>query len=268
MHEILINAGWFQVRSYGFMLALSFLSGIYLANWRAKRLGIQPQVILDLSVLIILAAVVGSRLLYVVYHLDEYDSPLQFFALWKGGATFYGGLILAVIVSFAFAHRKKLSFLQLADVVAPSIALGMALTRIGCFMSGCCFGKPTELPWGVVFPPTCPAGHSAAEAALSLGVDTVHLHPTQLYSLLYGLVIFSVLLLVEKRLHKTGALFGLLVILAGISRFVVDFFRYFEPNARTIFGLSFSQVIAAGLVLLGMYLMLRRAPKRVEGGKS
>ena len=266
MHEILIDAGWLQVRSYGFMLAMSFLSGIYLASWRAKRVGIQPQVVLDLSVLIIIAAVVGSRLLYVLYHLDEYSSPLQFFALWEGGATFYGGLILAVVVSFAFAFRKKLAFLQMADIMAPSIALGMALTRVGCFMSGCCFGKPTDLPWGVVFPSTCPAGYSAAEAALSLGVDTVHLHPTQLYALLYGLVIFAVLLLVEKRLHKTGALFGLLVILAGVSRFAVDFFRYFEPNARSMFGLSFSQVIAVGLVLLGLYLMLRKAPK--PGGRS
>jgi phosphatidylglycerol:prolipoprotein diacylglycerol transferase len=260
MHEILIDAGWFQVRSYGFMLALSFLAGIYLGSWRAKRVGIQPQVVLDLSVLIIIAAVVGSRLLYVLYHLNEYSSPLQFFALWEGGATFYGGLILAVVVSFAFTHRKKLSFLQMADIMAPSIALGMALTRIGCFMSGCCYGKPTELPWGMVFPPSCPAGYSAAEAALSLGVDSVHLHPTQLYSLLYGLVIFAVLLLVEKRLRKPGALFGLLVILAGLSRFTVDFFRYFEPNARSLFGLSFSQVIAVGLVLLGLYLILRKAP--------
>ena len=267
MHETLIDAGWFQVRSYGFMLALSFLLGIYLSTSRAKKRGIQPQIILDLSVLIIIAAVVGSRALYVVFHLDEGQSPLSFFALWEGGATFYGGLILAIVVSFAFAHKKKLKFLQVADIMAPAIALGMAVTRVGCFLSGCCYGKPTDLPWGIVFPPTCPAGYSAAEAAVSLGVDFVHLHPTQLYSLLYGLLIFAILLLLEKRIHKPGALFGLMAILAGISRFTVDFFRYFEPNARVLLGLTFSQLIAAGLILLGVYLMLRKRPETgTDGG--
>jgi phosphatidylglycerol:prolipoprotein diacylglycerol transferase len=268
MHQILIDAGWFQVRSYGFMLAVSFLLGILLAGRRAKQRGIPPQTILDLSVLIIVAAVVGSRALYVVYHLDEYSSPLQFFALWEGGATFYGGLILAVAASYAFAHKKKLGFLRIADIVTPSIALGMALTRIGCFLSGCCYGTPTDLPWGVVFPPSCPAGYSAAEAAISLGVETVHLHPTQLYSFLYGILIFGVLLLVEGRLSRTGALFGLFVVLAGVSRFVVDFFRYYEPDARSAFGLTFSQIVAVGMVALGAYLFLRggRDPSRNRRG--
>jgi phosphatidylglycerol:prolipoprotein diacylglycerol transferase len=181
------------------MLAMSFLVGIYVAAWRAKRYGVRPQLILDLSVYIILAAVVGSRFLYVLFHLDDYSSPLQFFALWEGGATFYGGLLLAIVASAAFARHKNLSFLRFADIIAPSIALGMALARVGCFLSGCCYGKPTDAPWGVVFPPSCPAGESAATTAFSLGVDVVHLHPTQLYSLLYGLIIFAVLLLAQKK---------------------------------------------------------------------
>jgi phosphatidylglycerol:prolipoprotein diacylglycerol transferase len=261
MHPTLIDAGFFQIRSYGFMLAASFLAGIYLAAWRARRHGVKPQLILDLSVFIILAAVVGSRLLYVMFHLSEYSNPLQFFALWEGGATFYGGLILAIVASAAFAHRMKLPFLQLADIISPSIALGMALTRVGCFLSGCCYGKPTDMPWGMVFPPTCPAGHSAAEAAISLGVDTVHLHPTQLYSLLYGCVILTILLLVEKKLPKRGALFGLMLVFAGLARFTVDFFRFFEDSSRTIAGLSVSQVVAVGLFALGWYFLLRKSSK-------
>jgi phosphatidylglycerol:prolipoprotein diacylglycerol transferase len=262
MHPTLIDQGWFQIRSYGFMLAVSFLVGIYFSAWRAKRHGIKPQVILDLSVYIILAAVVGSRLLYVLFHLDDFSNPLQFFSLWEGGATFYGGLALAIVVSVVFAGRKKISFLQLADIMSPSIALGMALTRVGCFLSGCCYGKPTDAPWGVVFPPSCPAGHSANEMAFSLGVDVVHLHPTQLYSVLYGLSIFAVLLLVEKKLARRGALFGLLLVLAGTARFTVDFFRFFEDNSRALLGLSVSQVVAIGLVLLGVYLLSRRSPAK------
>lgn len=240
------------------MLAVSFLIGIYLAAWRARRRGIKPNLILDLSVYIILAAVVGSRLLYVVFHLDTYSSPLEYFALWEGGATFYGGLLFAIIVSVAFARHKNVPFLLLADIMTPSIALGMALTRVGCFMSGCCYGKPTDAPWGVLFPPSCPAGEHAAEVAHSLGVGAVHLHPTQLYSILYGLIIFAVLLLAEKKLKRRGALFGLMLVLAGVSRFTVDFYRFFEESSRTFLGLSVSQVVAVGLVVLGVYLLVRR----------
>ena len=259
MHPTLIDAGWFQVRSYGFMLAASFLAGIYLASWRARRRGVKPQYMLDLSVYIIIAAVVGSRLFYVLFHLGDYANPLRIFALWEGGATFYGGLILAIAVSVWFTRRKNLAFLGVADIMAPSIALGMAFTRIGCFLSGCCYGRPTEMPWGVLFPPSCPAGESAADAAFSLGVDFVHLHPTQVYSSLYGFVIFAVLLLVEGRMRRQGALFGLLLVLAGIARFTVDFFRFYEDNARTLAGFTVSQITAVGLLAIGVYLIVRKS---------
>lgn len=266
MHQTLIDAGWFQVRSYGFMLALSFLVGIYLAAWRAKRRGVKPQYMLDLSVYIILSAVVGSRFLYVLFHLEDYSSPLEFFALWEGGATFYGGLALSLAASVWFTRRKGLSFLAVADIMAPSIALGMALTRVGCFLSGCCFGRPTDAAWGVLFPTTCQAGRYSADMAIELGVDVVHLHPTQLYSLFYGLAIFAVLLLVDRRFARRGALFGLLLVLAGLSRFAVDFFRFYEVSATTIGGLTVSQLTAIGLVALGVYLLVRKT--RVTGKVS
>jgi phosphatidylglycerol:prolipoprotein diacylglycerol transferase len=266
MHPTLIEAGWFQIRSYGFMLALSFLVGIYLAAWRAKRRGVKPQDMLDLSVYIILAAVVGSRFLYVLFHLEDYSSPLEFFALWEGGATFYGGLGLALAAAVWFTRRKGLSFLAVADIMTPSIALGMALTRVGCFLSGCCYGRPTDAPWGVLFPTSCQAGRYSADVAIELGTNVVHLHPTQLYSSLYGLAIFVVLLLVERRLTRRGALFGLLLVLAGLSRFTVDFFRFYEESSRVIAGLTVSQVTAVGLAALGVYLLVRkpRASGRVS----
>jgi phosphatidylglycerol:prolipoprotein diacylglycerol transferase len=265
MHPTLIEAGWFQIRSYGFMLALSFLVGIYLAAWRAKRRGVNPQDMLDLSVYIILSAVVGSRFLYVLFHLEDYASPLEFFALWEGGATFYGGLALALAASVWFTRRKGLAFLAVADIMTPSIALGMALTRVGCFLSGCCFGRATDAPWGVLFPTTCEAGKYSAALAIELGTSAVHLHPTQLYSSLYGMAIFAVLLLVERRLIKRGALFGLLLVLAGLSRFTVDFFRFYEENTRAIAGLTVSQLMAVALAALGVYLIVRKTTATGRG---
>ncbi|MGD8413226.1 MAG: prolipoprotein diacylglyceryl transferase [Candidatus Latescibacterota bacterium] len=258
MHPTLIDAGWFQIRSYGLMLALSFLIGIYVAAWRAKQYGIKPHHILDLSVYIILAAVVGSRLMYVLFHLEDFDSPLEYFALWEGGATFYGGLLLAIAASVWYTRRKGLKFLVVADVMAPSIALGMGLTRVGCFLSGCCFGRPTEGPFGVIFPMSCQAGRYAANVASDLGVQAVHLHPTQIYSSIYGLVIFAILLYAGRKLTKTGALFGLLLVLAGLARFTVDFFRFYEPSARTIAGVTVSQLTAVVFILLGIFLIARK----------
>jgi len=258
MHPILVHLGKLQVRSYGFMLALSFLLGIWLAGRRAKKAGVDPQKILDLSVIIIIAAVVGSRLLYVVFHLDQYSNPLDMLALWEGGATFYGGFILAVLASYWWLQKHSLPFLQVADIMAPSIALGLVFTRVGCFLSGCCYGKPTSMAWGVVFPPSSPAGSAALVMAQERGVDHVALHPTQLYASLGGLVIFTILMLSQPRLEKRGSTFGLLMILYGISRFTIDFFRTYEANARVLAGLTFNQLISVGLILLGSYFLMRR----------
>lgn len=266
MHPVLFELGRFQIRSYGFMLAVSFLLGIWLAGRRAKRYGIDPQKILDLSVIIILSAVVGSRLLYVVFHLDQYRNPLDVFALWQGGATFYGGFLLAMAASYWWVQRNGISFLTMADVMAPSIALGLVFTRVGCFLSGCCYGKPTDGALGIVFPPDSPAGSAAIALAQQLGRDHVALHPTQVYSSIKGLIIFAVLMALQPRLKKSGSTFGLLLVLYGIGRFVVDFFRMYEDNARILLGLTFNQVISVALIAIGCYLLLRKTKPAARAG--
>ncbi len=258
MHPILIDLGRIQIRSYGFMLAVSFLIGIYLAGRRARRRGVDPQKILDLSVIIILGAVVGSRLLYVVFHLEQYANPLDIFALWQGGATFYGGFLMALAASYWWVQKNRLDFLAVADIVAPSIALGLVFTRVGCLLSGCCFGKPTDHAWGMVFPADSPAGAAAALVASRTGLESLALHPTQVYSSLKGLVIFLALIVAEPKLRTRGATFGLFLILYGIGRFTIDFFRFYEENARVLMGLTFNQVISIGLVAIGLFLLLRR----------
>ena len=160
------------------MLAVSFLVGIYMSTRRAKTFGVDPQYILDLSVYIILAGVIGSRLLYVVFHLDEYRSMVDVFALWQGGATLYGGFLLSILVIYMFTKKRKLDYLLVADIVSPALALGIMLTRVGCFMSGCCYGKPTELAWGVVFPPGSAAGAYAKQMAATLPATISWRSPT------------------------------------------------------------------------------------------
>ena len=258
------------------MLALSFMFAIFISSRRAKKFGLDPQYILDLSVWVIVSGVLGSRLLYVVFHLNEYESFIDIFALWQGGATLYGGLLLAIFASWYYARRKKFDFLLLADVVAPSLALGIMLTRVGCFMSGCCYGKETTLPWGVVFPPDSAAGAYCMQLAATAG-HQVAIHPSQLYASGYGLVIFLLIMYGGRFLAKRGAAFGLFVLCYGVFRFGLDFTRIYETNMRMIGGLTLNQLISIGLMALGIYLLTRKTtlqtvpvktvPAQQPGGK-
>jgi phosphatidylglycerol:prolipoprotein diacylglycerol transferase len=265
MHPILIKIGGLSIYSFGFMLALSFLLGIYVSTYRAKKVGLNPQHILDLSVYLIIAGVVGSRLLYVVFHLDEYESFADVFALWQGGATLYGGLLFAILAGHLFARHIKSSFLLIADVVSPALALGIMLTRVGCYMSGCCFGKATTMPWGAVFPPESPAG--AYERQLSAVSDVIPaLHPAQLYASFFGLVVFVTLVGAQRKLVKRGAMFGAFLLLYGVFRFTLDFFRYYEPNMLILWNLTLNQLISVGLAGVGSYLLLRKAKETAQAG--
>jgi phosphatidylglycerol:prolipoprotein diacylglycerol transferase len=262
MHPVLFKVGWFSVYSFGFMLAMSFLIGIYLSSRRAKRLGVEPQDILDLSVYVILAGVIGSRLLYVVFHLHEYENPLDVFALWQGGATLYGGFLLAVLAGYVFSRRRKIGFFLLGDILSPAIVLGVALTRVGCFLSGCCYGKETACACGVVFPPDSPGGAYARELAAERGLETVSLHPTQLYDSFFGLAAFIILLALQRKLTKRGATFGLLLLCYGAFRFVVDFFRVYEENMRLGAHFNLNQVVSLVLVVVGVLLLARKTQEK------
>lgn len=251
MHPVLIDLGALKIYSYGFMLALSFLVGIVLSAKRSGRRGIDKEIIYDLSIILVLGAVFGSRGLYIITHRDNFNGLLDIIAIWQGGATYYGGLILAVAGAVVFLRRKKIPFFRVTDIMAPSVAAGVFITRIGCFLSGCCFGNPTSCSTGVVFPAGSPAGHCHP------GVD---IHPTQIYSSLYGLIIFLILILLDRKKHFDGFLFSWLCILYGTARFIVDFFRYYEDSAIVAGGFTDNQVISIALILFGaVYLIVGRA---------
>ena len=257
MHPILIELGKLKIYSYGFMLALSFFLGIQLAGRRAAARGIRREILYDLSIVLILCAVLGSRGLYILTHRDHFHSILDIIALWQGGATYYGGLILALAGAVVFLRRARVPFFTVADICAPSIAMGIALTRIGCFLSGCCFGRPTASSIGIVFPEGCPAGYTYPGEAI---------HPTQLYASLYGLVILIVLIALERRKYFEGYTFSILCVLYGLARFTVDFFRFYEKSALVGNLLTVNQVLSVGLVLVGLFLFLFLRRGRAPAG--
>jgi phosphatidylglycerol:prolipoprotein diacylglycerol transferase len=253
LHPILLDLGILKIYSYGFMLALSFLVGILLAAKRAGRRGVSAEIIYDLSIILVLGAVIGSRGLYILTHRENFKSILDIIAIWQGGATYYGGLILAVAGAVVYLRKKKISFFRVADITTPSVAAGVFITRVGCFLSGCCFGNPTSCATGIVFPAGSPAGHHH---------PGITIHPTQVYSSLYGLVIFLVLILLDRKQRFDGFLFSWLCILYGVARFIVDYFRYYEDSAIVAGGFTNNQVISIVLILFGaVYLFIGRTKK-------
>jgi phosphatidylglycerol:prolipoprotein diacylglycerol transferase len=250
MHPVLLG----PIKSYGFMLALSFLVGIWVAVRRGRRVGVAPETIYDLSFVILISSLVGVRLSYVLTHLDQFAGQwLQIFAITEGGLTLYGGIILALAAGWFFCRRRDLPYLLAADLMIPSVALGIGITRIGCFLAGCCYGEPCDLPWAVRFPEGSPPVNHFGH---------VPVHPAQLYSSLGGFLVFGLLLLWERHRWRRGDTMGRFLLLYGIHRFLVDFTRYYEPSQTMLFGWSNNQWLSVGLAALGLVIMFQLARRQ------
>jgi phosphatidylglycerol:prolipoprotein diacylglycerol transferase len=260
MHRTLLDLGFFQIHSYGFFLALSFALGIWISGIRAERRGIPGERITDLALVIVLATVIGARGLFVIAHWSAFEGRLlDVFRTWEGGLTMYGGAVPATILGMWFLNRWGIDAWKAADAVAPSMALGLGLTRIGCFLSGCCFGIPTDLPWGCVFPDDSHAGH--------LFPDTP-LHPAQLYAAGIGLLLFVGLLLIDRRGLPRGHLFLLFLGLYAIARFFLDMVRVYDETAFPV-GWTLNQWISLAVLLgVGGKVLWDLGIRRAETARS
>ncbi len=236
------------IKSYGLALAVSFAVGILLCIRRGKARGLSPDDVLDHCFAVLVSSLVGVRLYYVLTHIGDFHPWYRAFYIWEGGLTLYGGILLATITVWVFTRRRGIPFLRMADVMAPAVILGIGITRIGCFLNGCCFGRPTDSWLGVSFPPGCPAGPLCAASGPIL--------PSQLFSSAGGLLAFLLLLLCERRPSPEGSTFGRFLVFYGISRFVVDFTRWYEPEMIMDLGLTSNQWISLGLILGGAVLLI------------
>jgi len=252
MFRTILDFGAVGIRSYGVMLAIAFWVGIEISARIARKRGYNHLLIVDLGLVILLSSVIGSRLLYVVTHLNDFrGDPWGVFKVWEGGLTFYGGLVVAVVLGILFLKRRKQPVAEITDILAPQIALGIAIARIGCFLNGCCFGKESTLPWACVFPPDCLAGSV---------MHGLHIHPVQIYAVIANVMIAVILWSFLRRRLPAGSVFASLLILYGAWRFVIDFWRYYEPDLMLSWGsLQFSsnQVVSIILIVVGIGLLLR-----------
>jgi phosphatidylglycerol:prolipoprotein diacylglycerol transferase len=252
MYPRLFTFGPVTVYTYGVLMALAFVAGLRLAIARARGHGIDAARVLDLGVFVIVAAVVGAKLMLLAVDFRSVASdPMQLFSVARSGGVFYGGLIAAVAVGFWYMRRHQLPTWPTFDAFAPGIALGHAIGRLGCFAAGCCWGKPTNLPWGVTF--TNPL------AALLVGTPLgVRLHPTQIYEMLVELANFFLLTWLLRRKKFNGQVIGAYMFVYGFARFFLEFLRD-DPDRGSVFGgfMSGTQLLAIGLVIFGGVLWMR-----------
>ena len=256
MFPKLFDLGPLTVYSYGVLLAAAYLGGLQFALVRAKRRGIDPARVMDLGIYIIVSALIGAKLLLVLVDADHFlRNPSDLLALARSGGVFYGGLILAVIVGLWYVRRHRLPTWRIADVIAPGIAFGHVVGRLGCFLAGCCYGHETDVPWAVTV--TNPL--AAENVGTPLGVP---LHPTQLYEAGAELIILGLLLAFERKGRAfPGRTFWGYMLVYGLSRFVIEFFRG-DPRGMVVGSISTSQFISLLIVPISiamLYWLSRRS---------
>jgi phosphatidylglycerol---prolipoprotein diacylglyceryl transferase len=261
MYPELFHIGNFPIHTYGVFLALAFLGAIMVTVRLAGRDGLPREKIYDLCLWLLLSSLVGSKILMFWTEPEYRDHPLQLLSLdfLRSGGVFYGGLIGAVVTGYFLIRHYKLPWWKTADACAPGIALGNVLGRQGCFSAGCCWGRPTSLPWGVKF---TELGHEIT------GVPTgVYLHPTQLYESFSMLIVFFFLLWLHRKRRFNGQLILAYALIYATLRFLLEFLRD-DPRGdvlglTTLTGLSTSQLIGIVVFAWALVMMVVRWKKSV-----
>lgn len=256
MFPVLFHIGSFAVHTYGVVLMAAFMVSIYIAFRMAQRRiaqdkpwPITPEQVLDLGIWLVVAGLVGARVMFVALDWEMYSAhPSDMFRVWQGGLSFHGGFFGGLIALSIFCIRHRIPVLSMADLYAPGCMLGYAIGRVGCFLNGCCYGAPTSMPWGIRF-------HDD-------GVLTPPSHPTQLYSVALGLLSFALLLHLQKRQSFRGQLSCWFFILAGAERFIMEIWRANVTSTVVALGMTDVQLLCLSFIALGVVglAICRRLP--------
>ena len=299
------------VKSYGLMMVIGFLAAVWIIRRLSKNITPDPQLITNAALYSLVAGVLGARLFFVIHHFGQFKGNLlSIFAIWNGGLELLGGVVLAITVIILYLRYHKLPVREYLDILAIGLLLALSFGRIGCFLNGCCFGKPSDLPWAISFPygsepyksqiysnternrpepyiklPEDYFGYVEKEGFWYLELKPYQsltqqqkemvdkgpyrclpVHPTQLYSSANGAILFVLLFFFWKRAKKAqeknikklftnpGCTFGLMFVLYGITRFLIEFIR--DDNPFEFDGLTISQNIAIAMVILGIAMMV------------
>jgi phosphatidylglycerol---prolipoprotein diacylglyceryl transferase len=247
VHPIAFQLGSFTIYWYGILTALGFFVAFLSASRRSVAAGLPPQAVADLAPWLIVGAIVGARALFVISYWKEYfaDKPLwEIFMLSRSGLVYYGGLVGSCLATIIYCQIRKLPLWKVADTLAPSIALGHGFGRVGCLMTGCCYGRPTSLPWAIHFPHT----HETAGAGV---------HPTQIYESTLNILLFLSLAWLFKRRKFDGQIFATYLVAYAVLRTFVEMFRGDYPKYYLGGIVTPAQLVSAAILIIGVALFWR-----------
>jgi phosphatidylglycerol:prolipoprotein diacylglycerol transferase len=264
MRRILFVVPGVGLPLYGFsvMLLLGCFGALYLTAWRARRERLAPQDVYDLALWLISGGFIGARVFFIVQHPETIQTVWDVFKFWQGGLVYYGCLVGGLIGSVLFWVRHPFPFRPMADAVAPSLALGSALGRVGCLFNGCCYGAPSHLPWAIRFPAGSLAWyHHVADGLIPASApQSLAVHPAQVYAVIDGLVLLLLLSLYYPRRRRDGEVMALLMVTYPVTRFLIESLR--GDEGPFVAGLTMSQAISVIVFLGGLaaWLGLSRLP--------
>jgi len=261
VHPIAFQLGPITIHWYGVMIALAFLAGLWTATLRARRERIPGEKIADVTLWLMVGAILGARFVYVTtYWREEFASQpfTEIFMVQHGGLVFYGGFIGAAIAGIAYLRWKKMPLWKTADILAPSIALGSVFGRVGCLLNGCCYGRQTDVPWAIIF--TNPLAHELSGTPLD-----VPLHPTEIYDALLNFGLYLFLAWLFRRKKFDGQVFATYLIGYAITRTFMEYFRGDYPADHIHYGLTPGMLVSIPIFIVGLALgviLSRREPKQ------
>jgi phosphatidylglycerol:prolipoprotein diacylglycerol transferase len=241
MHPDLFSIGKITIHSYGLMMAIGIISAILITSYRAKKRGMDHEAIIDIAIYGVIGGLIGAKLLYFIAEAPYiFKNPKVIKDMLTSGFVVYGAIIGGVGAAYIYCRIKKLNFIKYFDLTVPSIALAQGLGRLGCFFAGCCYGKETSSPLGIIFKnsPYAP--------------NDIKLHPTQIYSSIGDFIIAGILFYFARKERKNGQVAGLYMILYSIGRFLIEFLR--DDPRGNIFFLSTSQFICVFVFIGGIFV--------------
>jgi phosphatidylglycerol---prolipoprotein diacylglyceryl transferase len=265
MHRVLFHVPGVGITLYSFgaSMLLACAGALWLTAWRARRERLNPDAVFELAIWLMTGGFIGARALYIVSHPRSIHQFADIFKVWQGGIVFYGCIIGGLAGSLIYWRRHPFPFRAMADAVAPSLALGSAIGRVGCFLNGCCYGAVSTLPWAISFPKgALPWTRHVQEGLVSIdAVRSLPVHPTQVYAALDGFFLLALLTVFYPRRRRDGEVMALLMVTYPVTRFLIEGLRGDEP--ALLLGMTMSQGISVVLFLGGLLLWayLARQPK-------
>lgn len=266
MFPVLFSSSWLTLHTYGLLVAIGYLTGIFVAQKAARRLGMNPDQIFNLAIYLAIGAIVGAKLFLVMqdwrFYL-HYPRDLISVDFLESGGIFYGGLIVALLVLIWYVRRHRLNWLAVGDAVVPGLALGHAIGRVGCYSAGCCWGKRSSIPWfSITF--TKPYSHATVGVPLH-----VPLYPTELLGVAAGTVIFAILWRMVGRRRYVGELTAFYLFVYGVWRYSIDFLRYYSPQALLFHGLmTDAQLTSLFMIGIAIGIWVRQRAKAGQAAPS